>query len=185
VLQGLDVRDHLGLDERLTASRIISCSSDHSITIVLRCPYIRGSGRSEAIRGRPTVEACDCSADRSRPPTSVGGEAFFTALVDRFYEGVATDPLLRPMYPRTSPSRGTTWPCSSSSTGVARPLRRGARPPPPADAPRPLHHRPAQSAAWLRHMTDAVDASGLGPGDREELLDYLGMAAHNLINSTG
>ena len=28
-----------------------------------------------------------------------GGETFFVALVDRFYEGVETDPLLRPMYP--------------------------------------------------------------------------------------
>lgn len=32
-------------------------------------------------------------------------------------------------------------------------------------------------------MTDAVDASDLGPDDREELLDYLGMAARNLINT--
>ncbi len=28
----------------------------------------------------------------------VGGEPFFERLVDTFYEGVATDPLLRPMY---------------------------------------------------------------------------------------
>src|SRR5690606_8336699 len=30
---------------------------------------------------------------------AVGGDATFTRLVRRFYEGVATDPLLRPMYP--------------------------------------------------------------------------------------
>ena len=29
----------------------------------------------------------------------VGGLPWFTALVERFYEGVATDPVLRPMYP--------------------------------------------------------------------------------------
>jgi len=29
----------------------------------------------------------------------MGGEAFFTTLVHHFYEGVADDPLLRPMYP--------------------------------------------------------------------------------------
>jgi len=29
----------------------------------------------------------------------VGGEAFFIDLVDRFYLGVAGDPLLRPLYP--------------------------------------------------------------------------------------
>lgn len=31
---------------------------------------------------------------------AVGGEAYFTALVDRFYDRVETDVLLRPMYPR-------------------------------------------------------------------------------------
>ena len=30
---------------------------------------------------------------------AVGGEPTFRRLVDRFYEGVAKDPLLRPMYP--------------------------------------------------------------------------------------
>lgn len=115
-----------------------------------------------------------------------GGEAFFTALVDRFYEGVATDPLLRPMYPEDlTESRHHLalfliqyWggpPRYGEERGHPRLRMRHA----------PFTIGPAQSAAWLRHMTDAVDASGLGPDDREELLDYLGMAAHNLINSTG
>src|SRR5438270_13691372 len=30
---------------------------------------------------------------------AVGGEAFFTRLVHRFYQGVADDPVLRPVYP--------------------------------------------------------------------------------------
>ena len=29
----------------------------------------------------------------------VGGEPFFVALVDRFYQGVEEDPILKPMYP--------------------------------------------------------------------------------------
>ena len=36
------------------------------------------------------------------PPTpydAMGGEAFFTTLVHRFYEGVAADPVLKAMYP--------------------------------------------------------------------------------------
>jgi hemoglobin len=41
----------------------------------------------------------------------------------------------------------------------------------------------AESEAWLRHMTAAVEASGLGPDDQEELLDYLSMAAGSLINA--
>ncbi len=30
---------------------------------------------------------------------AVGGEPVFRQLVDRFYDGVATDPILRPLYP--------------------------------------------------------------------------------------
>ena len=30
---------------------------------------------------------------------AVGGLPWFVALVERFYEGVAEDPILRPMYP--------------------------------------------------------------------------------------
>src|SRR2546429_1625268 len=30
---------------------------------------------------------------------AVGGEEFFTRLVHRFYQGVAEDPMLRPVYP--------------------------------------------------------------------------------------
>ena len=41
----------------------------------------------------------------------------------------------------------------------------------------------AQADAWLRHMTDAVVASELGPDDRQELLDYLSMAARSLVNA--
>ena len=29
----------------------------------------------------------------------VGGDAFFTSLVDRFYAGIESDALLRPLYP--------------------------------------------------------------------------------------
>ena len=43
----------------------------------------------------------------------------------------------------------------------------------------------AAADAWLRHMTEAVGAAGLEPDDRQELLDYLAMAARSLINQPG
>ena len=43
----------------------------------------------------------------------------------------------------------------------------------------------AAADAWLRHMTAAVDAAGMAPDDREELLEYLSMAARNLVNLPG
>lgn len=113
-----------------------------------------------------------------------GGESFFVALVDRFYEGVATDPLLRPMYPDdlAEPRRHlalflaqywggpTTY---SDERGHPRLRMRHA----------PFAVTPAAAEAWLGHMTDAVDAAGLSPDDRSELLDYLTMAANTLVNT--
>ncbi len=113
-----------------------------------------------------------------------GGEPFFVALVDRFYEGVATDPLLRPMYPDdlAEPRRNlalflaqywggpTTY---SDERGHPRLRMRHAR----------FAVTPAAAEAWLGHMTDAADAAGLAPEDRNELLDYLTMAAKTLVNT--
>ena len=114
-----------------------------------------------------------------------GGEAFFTTLVDRFYEGVATDPLLRPMYPDD---------LTESRAHLALFLMQYWGGPPRYGEERGhprlrMRHATfaigtAESAAWLRHMTAAVDASGLDPDDRAELLDYLSMAARNLINAS-
>lgn len=41
----------------------------------------------------------------------------------------------------------------------------------------------AQAEAWLRHMTDAVQSSGLGSSDEQQMLDYMTMAANSLINA--
>jgi hemoglobin len=41
----------------------------------------------------------------------VGGQPFFTSLVERFYNGVETDPFLRPLYPLTWSHPSATWRC--------------------------------------------------------------------------
>jgi hemoglobin len=114
----------------------------------------------------------------------VGGQVFFNALVDRFYEGVESDPILRPLYPSDlTDSRahlalflGQYWggpPTYSELRGHPRLRMRHA----------PFVIAKAERDAWLRHMHDAVDAAGLAPGERTELLDYLEMASRTLINS--
>ena len=73
----------------------------------------------------------------------VGGEPFFVDLVDRFYLGVAGDPLLRPLYPddlRESSRHLALF--LMQYWGGPGDLQRGARAPPAAHAPRPLRHRP-------------------------------------------
>jgi hemoglobin len=114
----------------------------------------------------------------------VGGQPFFDALVERFYEGVTEDPVLRPLYPDdlTDPKRhlalflGQYWggpPTYGDERGHPR-LR--------------MRHAPfviglAERDAWLGHMTNAVAASDAPPDARVELLEYFEMASRSLINS--
>jgi hemoglobin len=115
-----------------------------------------------------------------------GGEEFFTSLVDRFYQGVSTDPRLRPLYPDDlTESKAHLALFLMQYWGGPRHYsdQRGH--------PRlRMRHAPfligsAEADAWLRHMTDAVHAAHMAPADERELLDYLTMAAQSLINAPG
>ncbi|MFI8104349.1 globin [Streptomyces sp. NPDC101118] len=115
----------------------------------------------------------------------VGGEETFRRLVRRFYEGVAGDPLLRPMYPEEDlgPAEErfalflmqywggpTTY---SQHRGHPRLRMRHA----------PFVVDKAAHDAWLGHMRDAVDELGLAPEHEEQLWRYLTYAAASMINT--
>jgi hemoglobin len=113
----------------------------------------------------------------------VGGESFFLTLVDRFYEGVETDELLRPMYPEDlKPGKdhlasflAQYWggpPRYAETRGHPRLRMR--------HAPYAITKRARD--AWLAHMSAAVDQMTMGDQDRAELLEYLDFAAHQLRN---
>lgn len=114
----------------------------------------------------------------------VGGHATFAALVDRFYEGVAEDELLRPMYPEADLSGArqrlrmfleqywggpTTY---SQQRGHPRLRMRHA----------PFPVGPAARDRWLQHMRVAVDSLDLAPVHRAVLWDYLERAALSMVN---
>lgn len=127
-------------------------------------------------------------SDREEPVTfyeAVGGAPTFRKLVARFYEGVATDPLLRPMYPEEDlePAEErlrmfleqywggpTTY---SDQRGHPRLRMRHV----------PFKVDPAARDAWLTHMRVAVDELELPPLYAAELWDYLVRAAHSMVNS--
>ena len=123
------------------------------------------------------------------PFDQMGGEAFFTALVHRFYAGVADDPVLRPMYPE----------------GDLEPAERRLRlfltqywggPTTYGDErghPR-LRMRHAPYAVddgardrWVRHMRSALDVTmveqGLDPAWEQQLWRYLEGAAVAMVNT--
>jgi len=115
----------------------------------------------------------------------VGGEQTFRTLVERFYAGVATDPLLRPLYPEQDLAPAADrltlfliqyWggPNTYSATRGHPRLR--------------MRHVPftigsAERDAWLRHMADALASLRLAPELADELWRYLTMAAESLRNS--
>jgi hemoglobin len=114
----------------------------------------------------------------------VGGEAYFGVLVERFYEGVEQDPVLRPLYPDDlAPGKAhltaflvqywggpTTY---SDERGHPRLRMRHA----------PFTIGTAERDAWLGHMTAAVRRGGRGEPEQNELLTYFEMAANHLVNT--
>lgn len=115
----------------------------------------------------------------------VGGHATFDALVRKFYEGVAVDPVLRPMYPEDE-LEGAIWRLTAfldqywGGPGTYSEERGHPR-------LRMRHNAfavtPDARDRWLLHMTAAVDSLELSPMDRAELLDYVDRAAHAMVNS--
>ncbi|WP_314175236.1 globin [Streptomyces winkii] len=115
----------------------------------------------------------------------VGGEETFRRLVHRFYQGVAEDPLLRPMYPEEdlgpAEERLTLFLIQywggprtySDQRGHPRLRMRHV----PFKVDRAAHD------AWLKHMREAVDSLGLAPEHERQLWDYLVYAAGSMVNS--
>jgi len=114
-----------------------------------------------------------------------GGNEFFNKFVDDFYEGVATDPILRPMYPEEdlAPAKRrllmfleqywggpTTY---SDERGHPRLRMR--------HAPYPIGF--AARDAWLSHMKSALDKQNLAPELKETLWSYLSTAADSMVNT--
>lgn len=114
----------------------------------------------------------------------VGGSAFFEALVDRFYDGVADDPVLRPMYREGDLSEERRWLSLFlvqywGGPGEYSVLRGHPR--------LRMRHFPfsigiEERDAWLRHMLAAVASSSAGPEEAAELEAYFVSAADFMMN---
>jgi len=117
---------------------------------------------------------------------AVGGQAFFDALVDRFYDGVEADPALLALYPDPTDLAGarrrlalflgqywggpTTY---SEERGHPRLFMRH----------RPFHIDPAGVGRWLASMRAAVAAMDAPPAVTDQLLRYFEMAAEAMRNT--
>ncbi len=130
----------------------------------------------------------DTAMDNTREVSfyqAVGGEETFRRLIHLFYQGVATDPELRAVYPSKDLGPAEEhlrlfliqyWggPATYNELRGHPRLR--------------MRHRhfvigEAERDAWLRHMRAALDEIGLPPELDAQLWDYLVMAAHSLVNA--
>jgi len=132
---------------------------------------------------RPSNEA-SVSEDATVTVYEHVGAEFFVDLVERFYEGVVAEPLLRPLYPAdlTESKRDLAefltqyWGGPTTySDRKGNPRLRMRR--------RPFAIGRAQHDAWLRCMRAAVAAVDADPAVVDRLDDYFTMAAGALINT--
>ncbi|MFC7373795.1 globin [Brachybacterium sp. GCM10030267] len=116
---------------------------------------------------------------------AVGGHDTFVALVDRFYAGVAEDPLLRPMYPEEDLTGAKERLRTFLEQYWGGPKTYGEQRGHPRLRIRhgPFPVSPAARDAWLRHMREAVVSLELAPQHEETLWEYLERAAHFMVNT--
>ncbi len=116
---------------------------------------------------------------------AAGGMPFFEGLVDRFYEGVAADPVLLSLYPEPDDLRGARhrltlflaqyWGGPSTYSEERGHPRLRMR-----HAPFPIGV--AERDRWLAHMTAALDAMEPDPELRARFDEYFAFAAESMRN---
>jgi hemoglobin len=134
------------------------------------------------------------AVDDTAPPLffRVDGIGFFERLVDAFYDGVATDEVLLPLYPEQPDLSGARWRLThflvqywggpttySDERGHPRLRMRHL----------PFHVGPLERDRWLTHMAAAIEQTCADPGVPDgvaaELLAYFVPVAEHLRNDTG
>jgi hemoglobin len=116
---------------------------------------------------------------------AIGGEPAFQRLVEVFYEGVAGDPLLRPLYPEQDlgPAADRLRMFLEQYWGGPRTYSDQRGHPRLRLRHAPFTIGPAERDAWLLHMRAAVDALALPPEQEQVLWEYFERAAEFMINA--
>jgi len=115
----------------------------------------------------------------------IGGHDTFVQLVDAFYAGVKSDPVLKPMYPEED-MEGAVWRLRSfleQYWGGPHSYSEQRGHPRLRMRHMPFKVNPDARDRWLAHMATAVDSLELSELDRAMLWDYLERAAHSMVNT--
>lgn len=116
---------------------------------------------------------------------AVGGHPTFVQLVDVFYDGIADDELLRPMYPEEDlgPAKDRLLMFLEQYWGGPKTYGDQRGHPRLRMRHMPFTVSPQARDHWLTHMRAAVDSLSLAPLHEATLWDYLERAAHSMVNS--
>jgi hemoglobin len=113
-----------------------------------------------------------------------GGMPFFERVVGRFYDSVASDPTLRPLYPEAdlagAQRRLTLF--LAQYWGGPRTYDEERGHPRLRMRHMPFAIGPAERDAWLRLMRDAIVSSDPPPGVAARLFAYVDLAAEAMRN---
>ncbi len=115
---------------------------------------------------------------------AAGGMPFFEGLVGRFYESVATDPVLRPLYPEADleGARHRLTLFLAQYWGGPRTYDAERGHPRLRMRHMPFAIGPAERDAWLRLMRAAIDGSGASTTVTQRLQVYIDSAAEAMRN---
>ena len=115
----------------------------------------------------------------------VGGKATFRKLANKFYEGIATDDVLKPMYPEDDlgPAAERLQLFLEQYWGGPTTYQEQRGHPRLRMRHNPFKINPDARERWLKHMRVAVESVGLSQLHEAELWGYLERAATAMLNS--
>lgn len=116
---------------------------------------------------------------------AIGGTDTFRRLAKRFYEGVAGDDILKPMYPEDDlgPAEERLRMFLEQYWGGPGTYQEQRGHPRLRMRHMPYKINPEARDRWLAHMRAAVDELELAPVHQEELWSYLERAAYAMLNT--
>ncbi|MGW4480775.1 globin [Rhodococcus triatomae] len=119
---------------------------------------------------------------------AIGGAETFRKLTSRFYEEVAKDEIVRPLYPEEDlgPAERRMRMFLEQYWGGPRTYSEERGHPRLRMRHNPFKIGPLERDAWLRCMhiaIDSIDEQTLDAEHRRALVDYMDMAANSLVNS--
>jgi hemoglobin len=115
---------------------------------------------------------------------AVGGHDTFVQIVHRFYEQVADDPVLRPLYPEEDlgPAEERLRMFLEQYWGGPQTYSQQRGHPRLRMRHAPFAIGPLERDAWLRCMRVAVDEARLDPERHRQIWEYMEMAAMSMMN---